>query len=361
MRPELVLPAGVGYETVMPGARDMVVIGASAGGVEALTKLVRSLPRGYAGTLFVVLHIAPEGTSVLPSILQRAGPLPASPARDGELPKPGCIYVAPPNCHLLIGDDGHLALSSGPKENGHRPAVDPLFRSAAAAYGPRTIGVVMSGSRDDGAAGLRAIKAAGGMAVAQDPSETLAPSMPLAAIEHVHVDAVRPAEEIAALLVELASIEPPVVAAGNGRGESPEEAADARAPGVMHSTSPTMPGNSSGLTCPECSGALWEVKDHDLIQYRCRVGHVYSLESMLAEQSRSVEAALWAGVAALEERGQLMRRIANRAGDETPLIQAKFINDAEMAEHQATLLRDAVTEYAARSLSAVGGSEDPDA
>ena len=129
-----------GITQVMPGARDMVVVGASAGGVEALTKLVRSLPRGYTGTLFVVLHIAPEGTSVLDPILERAGVLPAETAKDGDVPKPGHIYVAPPNFHLLLNDQGRIVLSAGPKENGHRPAVDTLFRSAAAVYGPRCVG-----------------------------------------------------------------------------------------------------------------------------------------------------------------------------------------------------------------------------
>ena len=346
----------------MPGGRDMVVIGASAGGVEALTKLVRTLPRGYAGTLFIVLHLAPEGTSVLDSILQRAGALRADTAKGGEVPKPGQIYVAPPNCHLLVDDQGRIALSAGPKENGHRPAVDPLFRSAAAVYGPRCVGVVMSGSRDDGAAGLRAIKAAGGMAIAQDPNEALAPSMPLSAIEHVRVDAIRPAEEIATLLVELGGAEPPAIAlAGNGSkgGEDAAVAADAREPGRMRSTSPAMPGNASGLTCPECSGALWEVRDHDLVQYRCRVGHVYSLESMLAEQSRSIEAALWAGVAALEERAQLMRRVADRASTgELKRVTTQFNEEAEHTEQQAALLREAVTEYASRGLSVLTGSED---
>ena len=345
----------------MPGARDMVVVGASAGGVEALTKLVRALPRGYAATLFVVLHIAPEGTSVLGSILQRASALQADTAKDGEIPEPGHIYVAPPNSHLLVDNQGRITLSGGPKENGHRPAVDPLFRSAAALYGPRCVGVVMSGSRDDGTAGLRAIKAAGGVAMVQDPNEALAPSMPLSAIEHVRVDAIRPAEEIAALLVELASVEAAAVASGNGTrgGDDAAEAADAREPALMRSTSPTAPGNSSGLTCPECSGALWEVKDHELIQYRCRVGHVYSLESMLAEQERSVEAALWAGVAALEERAQLMRRVAKRAATgELTQVTTQFNNQAEHAERQAELLRDAVTEYSSRDLSVLSGSED---
>jgi two-component system chemotaxis response regulator CheB len=338
----------------------MVVVGASAGGVEALTTLVRSLPRGYTGTLFVVLHIAPEGTSVLASILQRAGPLPAETAKSGELPKPGHIYVAPPNCHLLVDDEGRIELSAGPKENGHRPALDPLFRSASAVYGPRTVGVVLSGSRDDGAAGLRAIKSAGGFAIAQDPSEALAPSMPLSAIEHVHVDAVRHAEEIASLLVELAS-EAAALSTGNGAGGARDaaDAADAREPALMRSTSPIEPGNSSGLSCPECSGALWEIKDQELIQYRCRIGHVYSLESMLAEQSRSIEAALWAGVVALEERAQLMRRVAKRGREgERASVHAQFTEEAEHAEHQARLLREAVTEYASRGLSVLSGSED---
>jgi two-component system chemotaxis response regulator CheB len=341
----------------------MVVVGASAGGVEALIKLVRALPRVYTGTLFIVLHLSPEGTSVMAPILERAGSLGADQAVDGEMPKPGHIYVAPPDRHLLIGDDGRIALSAGPKENGHRPAVDPLFRSAAAVYGPRTVGVVMSGSRDDGTAGLRSVKEAGGMAVVQDPSEALAPSMPLSAIEHVSVDAVRPAEKIAALLVQLATVERAPVSSGNGSGGSAaKDAADAREPEVMISASPITPGNSSGLTCPECSGALWEVKEHELIQYRCRVGHVYSLESMLAEQARSVEAALWAGVAALEERAQLMRRVANRIkSKESTKVQDKFSADAAMAERQAILLRDAVTEYAARGLSVLITAEDPDA
>lgn len=345
---------------VMPGARDIVVIGASAGGVEALTKLVRALPRGYTGTLFVVLHIAPEGTSVLSSILTRAGPLPANTAKEGDLPKPGNIYVAPPNKHLLIDDAGRIALSGGPTENGHRPAVDPLFRTAAAVHGARAVGVVLSGSRDDGTAGLRAIKTAGGYAIAQDPNEALAPSMPLSAIEHVHVDAIRSVDDIAALLVDLASIEPAAVASGNGASgtDSANDAADARAPAVMHSTSPVEPGNSSGLTCPECNGALWEVRNRELIQYRCRVGHVYSLESMLAEQARSVEAALWAGVRALEERAQLMRRIAARAGGRSAGTSEGFTQEAELAEHQAALLRDAVTEYASGGLSVLSGSEE---
>ena len=201
------------------------------------------------------------------------------------------------------------------------------------------------------------------MAIVQDPTEALAPSMPLSAIEHVPVDAVRSAEEIAALLVELAIVDSPAMTSGNGAGEGRDaaEAADAREPAVMRSASPIMPGNSSGLTCPECSGALWEVKERDLIQYRCRVGHVYSLDSMLAEQARSVEAALWAGVAALEERAQLMRRVADRAKNrESRKLRDKFNDDADMAERQAVLLREAVTEYAARGLSVLIASEDPD-
>ena len=196
----------------------------------------------------------------------------------------------------------------------------------------------MSGARDDGTAGLRAVKEAGGIAVVQDPTEALASSMPLSAIEHVQVDAIRPTDEIAALLVRLATIEPGLRPSGDGAGGTGNaaDAADAREPEAMRSTSLMTPGNSSGLTCPECSGALWEVKEHNLVQYRCRVGHVYSLESMLAEQSRAVEAALWAGAAALEERAELMRRIADRAGGgQFSRMSEQFNDEAEHAEHQA--------------------------
>jgi len=304
------------------------------------------VPRGYTGSVFVVLHIAPDGTSVLPAILERAGHLQAGSVKDGGPPRPGCIYVAPPNAHLVVDEAGNVALDPGPKENGHRPAVDPLFRSVSEAYGARAVGIVLSGTRDDGTAGLKVLKDRGGVAIAQDPEEALYPGMPLNAIEHVQVDAIRRAEEIAALLVELA-VDPIAEDAGAAR----EQTAD---PDELVSTSETGTGNSSGLTCPECSGALWERERGRLIQFQCRIGHVYSLESMLAEQARSVEAAIWAGVAALEERAELMRRISERAQrNGSPRVEHQFEQEAQDADRQASLLRRAVSEYAASTLTSM--------
>jgi two-component system, chemotaxis family, protein-glutamate methylesterase/glutaminase len=182
---------------------DLVVIGASAGGVEALSRLVAGLPADLAAALLVVLHTPPASESHLPAILARAGPLPAAHARDGEHIRPGQIYVAPPNYHLTV-QAGSLRLVQGPTENGFRPAADPLFRTAAQAYGEQVVGVVLSGALDDGAGGLTAIKQQGGVTVAQDPDEALVASMPRSAIRFDHVDHVLPIAEIAALLMRLA-------------------------------------------------------------------------------------------------------------------------------------------------------------
>jgi two-component system chemotaxis response regulator CheB len=188
------------------GGRSLVVIGASAGGVEALTRLAAGLPPGLPAAVAVVLHVPSTGKSVLPAILTRQGNLPASAALDGEPLTPGHIHVAPPDRHLLVRD-GALVLDDGPRLNGHRPAIDSLFRSAAAAAGAGVIGVVLTGTLDDGAAGLAEIKLHGGTTVVQDPEDAQYPSMPAHAIERVAVDHVVPLDEMAALIVELVSVE----------------------------------------------------------------------------------------------------------------------------------------------------------
>jgi len=185
------------------GDCDVVVVGASAGGVEALSILARHLPAGFGVPVLVVLHVSPTGISVLPDILDRSGRLRARHAEDGARLEPGCIYVAPPNHHLLVAD-GKASLTTGPAENGHRPAIDPLFRAAAAAYGARAAGVVLSGALADGTAGLLAIKRAGGATLVQDPREALYPSMPSSAIAHVQPDYVLGVREIAEQLSRLA-------------------------------------------------------------------------------------------------------------------------------------------------------------
>ncbi len=182
--------------------KDIVVVGASAGGMAALEQLVAGLPRGLPASLFVVWHLAPGVKSVLPTILTRAGPLPACNPKDGDPIEPGRIYVGPNDHHMLL-ENGYIRVARGPKENRFRPGIDPLFRSAAYIYGPRAIGVVLSGALDDGTAGLWAIKLRGGTAVVQDPAEAVHRSMPLSALDNVEVDYKLPVAQIGPLLERL--------------------------------------------------------------------------------------------------------------------------------------------------------------
>jgi two-component system, chemotaxis family, protein-glutamate methylesterase/glutaminase len=201
------------------GSHTVVVIGASAGGVQTLMRVVRGLPADLRATICIVLHISPDSPSALPSILQRAGAMPCRSAVDGEELRDGVILVAPPDRHLVVSD-GHVLLTVGPRENGHRPAVDTLFRSAAAAQDGKVVGVVLSGTRDDGTAGLAMIKSCGGMAIVQDPAEALYPGMPASALAHVDVDAVVPSDRIAETIVRVVNgdMDPVPSPSGNPAG-----------------------------------------------------------------------------------------------------------------------------------------------
>jgi len=314
--------------------RDIVVVGASAGGVEALGGLVRELPADLPAALFVVLHLAAEHKSVLPRILSSAGSMPAKHARDGEPILPGRIYVARPDHHLTVHDT-HVRVVKGPRENGHRPAVDTLFRTAAHSFGPRTIGVVLSGALDDGTAGLVAIKQQGGLAMVQDPNDALVEAMPRSALENVEIDHVLPVREIGKLLPSLVKEEV--------RGEPPrsgllsaESAVDLRGTtnGVI------KVGDPSPIACPACGGVLNEVQDGDLIRFRCQVGHAYAPESLYSEQTMALEGALWAALRALEEQAGLARKMSARARHLRQLKSAaRFDERAVAAEAQAKLVR----------------------
>jgi two-component system, chemotaxis family, protein-glutamate methylesterase/glutaminase len=294
-------------------AHDIIVIGASAGGVDALKQVVQGLPKGLPAAVFVVLHVPAHGPSVLPKILSRAGVLPAVHPEDRDEIRPGTIYVAPPNYHLLV-KAGHVRVTRGPRENGHRPAADALFRTAARSYRSRVVGIVLSGVLDDGTAGLLAIKRMGGTTVVQAPDDAMYSGMPQSAIDHVPVDFCLPAARLPELLVRLAS-EP--VAVGNPGHNRPPPDLDQEAdmaelePNAVHAD--RKPGDPSVFACPECGGTLWEMHDHDLVRYRCRVGHAYSAESLLAEQSQNLEAALWTALRALQEQAALSRRMNERA------------------------------------------------
>ena len=272
--------------------RDIIVVGASAGGVEALKLVVAGLPADLPASVLVVLHIGNgiNGQSFLPDILTRAGPLPAVRPTDGERLRLGTIYVAPPDYHLLVAP-GHVHLSHGPKENRTRPAINPLFRSAAAAYGERVTGVILTGALDDGVAGLAEIKRQGGIAVAEDPATALFPSMPYQATLKVDVDFVVPLPQVPEVVSTLAITE-----RGSKKSEEPME----RIP--------------SHLTCPECRGPLSRERQGKILEYRCRVGHVFSPLAMAEEHRDTVERSLWMSVLALEEAAEIAEALASELG-----------------------------------------------
>lgn len=320
---------------------DIIVIGASAGGVEAVRIVVSALPADLPAAVFVVVHFPAHSRSVLPQILERAGPLPAAHAVDGERIRHGRIYVAPPGRHLLI-EDGVVRLVRGPRENGTIPAVDPLFRSAARWHRRAVVGVVLSGNLDDGTAGLSAIKHRGGVAVVQDPAEALYDGMPRSAVENAVVDHVVPLNEIPGLLGMLARTPP------DGNDDPREDDMDERihiesditAMRPEPAAEETHPGHVSGYTCPECHGALWEIEESGGVRFRCRVGHGFTMDAMLSEHGRDVEAALWTGFRALRERAALCRRMGERmAARGQHAMAARQHEEAAEAERRAALLR----------------------
>ena len=321
--------------------RDTIVIGASAGGVQALMKLVAALPTDLSAAVFMVLHIPSDVPSLLPEILARDSRLEVAHAINGEKIRHSKVYVAPPNNHLLI-EDRHVKLVHGPKENLHRPSIDALFRSAARWAGPRAVGVVLTGARDDGKTGMRAIKQRGGIAIVQDPFEAPFPSMPMSVMQEIKVDYSLPLREIGPLLYKL-SHEP---AADEGRYPVPDEieietriAEQEMESGELIASVEKL-GTISKLTCPDCHGALWEMRDDAILRYRCHVGHAYSAESLSEGQSQMLEFALWSAVRALEEKMILSRRSVERARKANRNRAAMlFERRAQEAEEHSSVLR----------------------
>ena len=321
--------------------RDRIVIGASAGGVQALSTLVENLPPDLQAAIFIVLHIPARAPSLLPAILSRVAGIPVAHAINGEEIAPGRVYLAPPDHHLLIERD-HVKLVHGPKENLHRPSIDTLFRSAARSAGPRVIGVILTGALDDGRTGMKAIKERGGIAIVQDPREAPFPSMPLSVMREVRVDYSLPLREIAPLLSRLSR----ETAEEEGRYPVPDEVEiEARiAEQEMESTeliaSVEKLGQISKLTCPDCHGALWEIKDENMLRYRCHVGHAYSAESLNEGQSQMLDVALWSAVRALEEQMMLAKRIVERARQANNFrAMAAFEKRAQEAEAHSSMIR----------------------
>lgn len=333
---------------------DIVVVGASAGGVEALSALAAGLPEHFPAAVFVVLHLPQHSTSVLPQILDRAGPLPAAHARDGEPISAGRIYVAPPDRHMVL-EPGCVRLVRGPRENGHRPAIDTLFRSAARAYGGRTVGVILSGTLDDGTAGLAAVKSRHGLGVVQDPASAIYAGMPQSAIENVAVDYVARLAEIPALLQRLVQQPPPPQSAPMPRGPEREtETADMDAEAQMNEGQIGVP---SGFTCPECHGALWQIEEGEILRFRCRVGHAFSGTSLLAAEAEALDAALWIALRALEETAALRHKLSARMRNRGRLTTAqRFERQARAAEESARVIHKVLLH--GPSSGATDGDED---
>ena len=314
--------------------RDVIVVGASAGGIEALSALLGALPADLDAAVLVVLHMPAGGGSALRRILERTTPLPVELAAEGAPLRSGRAYLAVGGHHLLVGS-GVLHVSRGPRENGHPPGIDPLFRSAAAHFGPRVIGVVLSGSLSDGTAGLVAIRRNGGIAVVQDPADALYDGMPTSAIEQAGADHVVPVGRMGDLVVRLAS---EWVGADVPRPDAPapDEAggADGGDDADEHA------GRPSPWPCPDCHGVLWEVEDGPVLRFRCRVGHAWSADSLLAEQADGVEGALWMALRALEDRAALTRRLGDRAeAGGRVLSAARYRDELAGMTHNIEIMR----------------------
>jgi len=331
--------------------RDIVVIGASAGGVEALSVIVAGLPADFPAAVFVVLHSSPQSPNALAAIFDRAGPLPARYAEDGERIAPGRIYVAPPDRHLVV-EPTRVRLTRGPKENRFRPAVDPLFRSAAQAYGPRVVGVILSGGLDDGTSGLMAVKQLGGTAVVQDPREALSPSMPLSALEHVEVDYCLPLREIAPQLVRLATSQADEVEVREVSEKVEIEIKIAKEDKATEAGVLKL-GEPSHYACPDCHGVLLRMDDRKLQRFRCHTGHAYTLEALLSVMDEKIEDTLWSAVRAIEERVMLTEHAASHArqsgGDGA---ESELLRRAEAAQRRADLIRQALMNHAGNGTEA---------
>jgi two-component system chemotaxis response regulator CheB len=338
--------------TEAPATRDIIVIGGSSGALEALRTVVRNFEPGLPAAVFVVLHVGAR--SHLESILARSGPLPVASAVSGGLLDHGKIHVAVPGFHLLL-HDGHMLLRRGPRENLARPAIDPLFRSAAASFGSRVIGVVLSGALADGTAGLRAIKRCGGLAIVQDPTDALVPSMPRSAMRHVDLDHVCRAGDIAALLGKL--VRQPA-------GPTPEIPLDIRIEAAIAAQEladmriDDMLGTPSRFTCPECHGALWEIDDGSMLRFRCHVGHAFTAGTVLASQGEEIDRLLGTLLRSHQERAALAHRMAERErASERHALAQHLETRARDYEHDVEIMKKLLRNGAVSSGAPPPGAE----
>ncbi len=310
--------------------RDIIVIGASSGGLEAITRLLESLPIDFPAAVFIVLHIPANPPSILHSVLQRKSRLPVFPAVEGAQVRHGVVTVAVSDHHLMFAD-GHIRLTRGPRENRSRPAADATMRSAAVAFGPRCIGVVLTGNLDDGTAGLWAIKDRGGVAIAQSPEEAEYPSMPRNAVQHLEVDHVVGLAELSGLLQGLVVEDVDVEVRDRGQDAVSIENQIAGGENALKAGVLSL-GVPSINTCPHCHGTLSEVRDAGPLRFRCHTGHVFTPSSLLVDLDRTIDETLWSALRSIDERQLLLEQL---------IESAKLRGDNREAQEYARQAEDA--------------------
>ncbi|MBC7849548.1 MAG: chemotaxis protein CheB [Chitinophagaceae bacterium] len=344
--------------------RNIIVIGASAGGFQAIKKLVADLPPSFDASIFIVWHMAANVRGVLPEVLNRLKTMPSRTAVDHEHIRSNCIYVAPPDRHLVI-EGNHVRVTRGPKENRFRPAVDPLFRSAALQFGERVIGIVLSGALDDGTSGLWTIKQHGGMAMVQDPDDAEISSMPENAINNVDVDEIIPIAQMAERLVALAAYDleenkqnkSVAVVDKNERTRIEVEIAlekEALRKGVLSL------GDFTPYTCPECHGVLCSIKDGAVERFRCHTGHAFSTDSLLAAITENIEESLWNAIRVLEESVLLLNHMGDHFSEvNQPKVAAMYFKKAQEANDRTKRVRKSVFAHENLSDNSIRAEADP--
>jgi two-component system chemotaxis response regulator CheB len=334
------------------GGHDTIVIGASSGGVEVLRRLVADLPADLPSAVFIVMHMGIR--SHLAEILNGASALPVRAAESGAAIMPGTVYVARPGKHLLLHDD-HILLRQGPRENMARPAIDPLFRTAAVSRAGRVIGVVLSGALNDGTAGLRAIKRCGGLAVVQDPADATVAVMPESALKHVAVDHVARADQLGSLLARLSRI--PAGAPLDVPWDIKLEAMIAAQEMGSMETEERL-GVLSPFTCPECNGALWEIGDGSMLRYRCHVGHAFTAESVLTGRAAEVDRMLESLLRSHQERAALVRRMAENERSQNNLSLARQLEARAVGYEQDARLVGRLARHRRIDADAAAGGDE---
>jgi two-component system, chemotaxis family, protein-glutamate methylesterase/glutaminase len=333
----------IGDDTIS-GSQRIIVIGASSGGFEALKKLVHGLPPDFNASIFIVWHMSPDVPGILPQVLNRVNKIYAAHAYDGEEIKPNRIYISRPDHHLLIRNR-KVRITHGPKENRFRPAIDPLFRSAAYAYTHRVIGVILSGALDDGTAGLWTVKHHGGIAIVQDPSDAEVPAMPESAKRQVNVDHCVPVSEIAELLVRLCK-EPITEKRDVMKDEQTRKEIEIAAEENAVEKSVMDFGELSPFTCPECHGVLSGLYDGDLVRYRCHTGHAYTVAALMASLTEKVEDYLYNATRGMDETIILLNHLGDHYAEANqPQLAALFFKKAKQAADRSQFVRQAVMPH----------------